>query len=219
MESLQFEDLKRHTNPCPGLPFAHLNLRFNPFGELTRQERATLAVVDLGDLPRFLHNERHAIQFLAHQGNGKSTHLLALHTHFSDASYTQFYPGEKPTLSLTPMSFLDSFDLLPARQRRRLYGRMRSFACTTHVDLSNELHRAGIHVRTVEVGRYAPSRLKEIFRRRIVFAQRHANQPVPALHDKTVQRLMEKHGDNIRAMESELYDIFQQLKETTLVKM
>jgi fumarate reductase flavoprotein subunit len=69
-----------------GLPFAHLNLRFNPFGELDLHLRADVAVVDLADWPKRLAAGRFAIQFLADCGRGKTTHLLALRRHFPDAA-------------------------------------------------------------------------------------------------------------------------------------
>ena len=65
--------------PTLNLPFAHLNLRFNPFGEATPEERAKLAVVDIERFAQRLCAPGFAVQFIGEHGRGKSTHLLALH--------------------------------------------------------------------------------------------------------------------------------------------
>ncbi len=62
-------------------PFARFHLYRNPFGELTRQERAELAVVDLQPLVQWLNaptRKGQVLQFVGPCGHGKSTHLLAL---------------------------------------------------------------------------------------------------------------------------------------------
>ena len=74
------------------LPFAHLNLRRNPFGEFSVEERAQLAVVDLepaiAHLSSDVANGRGAVvQVLGEKGFGKTTHLLALYSRHPGASY------------------------------------------------------------------------------------------------------------------------------------
>ena len=86
-----------------GLPFAHLNLRFNPFEELTREERAVTAIVDLDELPELHSKDRVAVQFLGEHGRGKSTHLIALHKQFKDSLYTQIHIGDKPVFNNDPV--------------------------------------------------------------------------------------------------------------------
>lgn len=217
MGPLQSQPAENSAENLNGLPFAHLNLRFNPFGELTRDERARLAVVDLESLVTYLGEKGQAIQFLAPSGSGKSTHLLALYSRFSDARYVQFYPDARPSLLVGALSFFDSFDVLTARQRKRYYQRTDSLACTTHADLSRELRDAGFTVKTVKVGGYDPSQVKTMFERRLTYAQRHLDQPIPTLNEETIAHLVKRYGANIRAMEDHLYDVFQILKEVTHV--
>jgi len=64
------------------LPFAHLNLRRNPFGELDLSQRAALAVVDVDRFVRRLAQPGYAVQFTGDRGRGKTTHLLAILRHF-----------------------------------------------------------------------------------------------------------------------------------------
>jgi hypothetical protein len=101
----------------PGLPYAHLNLRTNPFCQPTPEERPRLAVVELegwvdlvrgalggrragesgagvSDAPRrFFSRGRSGrarpfvLQLLGPAGCGKTTHLDALHRHFPSAPH------------------------------------------------------------------------------------------------------------------------------------
>ena len=76
MDSPQGADRPAHR---PGLAFAHLNLRRNPFGEPLRAERGELAVADRSMLEEWverLQRPGFAVQFLGGCGRGKTTHLL-----------------------------------------------------------------------------------------------------------------------------------------------
>jgi len=68
----------RRALTTPRSPYLRWNLLRNPFGELTRQERAELAVVDVAIYLAELQAGRTALHFLGDQGRGKSTHLLAI---------------------------------------------------------------------------------------------------------------------------------------------
>ncbi|MEM7168216.1 MAG: hypothetical protein AAF581_22405 [Planctomycetota bacterium] len=194
-----------------GLPFAHLNLRFNPFGELLPEERGRLAVVDLGTLPTELAGTRVAVQFLGNHGRGKSTHLLALHQHFPSAAYTQLHHGDTPDFQRAHVQFIDSFDQLARRRRRAVYRVSESIAFTTHEDLSNELERFGYRCRTHVVGGHSPMLVREIVQRRIEFARRDPGA-VPHVSDDDIRVLTARFGDDIRALEGHLYEVFQRLE-------
>ena len=63
----------------PASPYHRFQVHRNPFGELTRSERAALAVIDrLDDYHQHLHKPLAALQFVGECGFGKTTHLLAL---------------------------------------------------------------------------------------------------------------------------------------------
>ena len=57
--------------------YAHLNLRWNPFGEATPEERADLALVDYPAFESFL-KPGVALELRADHGRGKSTTLWGL---------------------------------------------------------------------------------------------------------------------------------------------
>ncbi|MDH5179909.1 MAG: hypothetical protein OEZ39_18805 [Gammaproteobacteria bacterium] len=195
------------------LAFAHLNLRFNPFGELPRHQRLLTAVVELDDLPRQLHIAGTAIQFVADHGRGKSTHLIALHRCFPDSPYTQIHHRDKPRFLSTNIQFVDSIENLSRFARNRLYKRSGSIALTTHRDLSMELTRAGYRVISREIAQLSTDRISAILNARIRHARRNDALPIPVISNATVKSLQDACGSNIREMEYRLYDIFQDLRE------
>jgi len=201
------------------LPFAyeHLNLRFNPFGEIERSDRTALAVVDIDETVERLERGGFAVQFLGGRGRGKTTHLLAIQASFPDAPYLHIAEGQRATsLPQTPPGmpiFLDELQRLPRKLRSRLFDGRRPLALGTHRNYARHLARAGYDVQTVRLARRLdPAALAEILRRRIEHARRDAASPVPVISDETIADLLWRHGDHVRGIEHELYERFQDLK-------
>jgi hypothetical protein len=122
------------------LPYAHLNLRRNPFGELLLEERAKLAMVEVSRLVEKLRLPGFVVQFIGEKGYGKTTHLLALKEYFPDAPYFHFPENRKiPPIPSAPVLFLDETQQLPRRLRKRLFRRNSAFAISTHEDHSNHV--------------------------------------------------------------------------------
>ena len=200
------------------LPFSHLNLRFNPFGELNPEQRKQIAVVDIESIIRSLDLPSVAIQFLADHGRGKTTHLLALHKHYPDAEYTKIYTGDNPEFMSQAIRFVDSIENITKKQRRDLYKKSGSIAFTTHTDLSQELERAGFSVINKIISMKNEKTLLQIFRQRIEYARR-AEGATPHIDLETVKQLKQRYGDDVRAMESFLYEKLQTLERIENVKM
>lgn len=198
----------------PTLAFAHLNLRRNPFGDPTPQQRGELAVVDdLDELAAHLSKARAAVQFIGDKGRGKSTHLLALRARFPEAAYVRIGPGERPVIPDTDPLLVDELQNLPRRLRAALFRRGCSLAIGTHVDLRAELRRAGRGVVTIHPRRrISVALLRRIFERRIEWARRGPGR-VPGLTHATLDDLHQRFGDDVRAMEQYLYDVFQSLTD------
>lgn len=199
-----------------GLPYEHLNLRFNPFGEIDRNRRAVLAVVDVDEIVERLGCGGFAVQFLGGRGRGKTTHLLAILAEFPGAPYKHIAEGERVTL--LPQApegvpvFLDELQRLPRKLRRRLFDGHAPLVLGTHRDYSRQLARAGYDVRTVRPGRCLDATtLREILERRIENARRNSG-PVPGIGDETIDDLLRRHSDHVRGIENELYERFQELK-------
>ena len=200
------------------LAFSHLNLRFNPFGELNPEQRKQIAAVDIESLKNALNENGVAIQFLADHGRGKTTHLLSLHQHYPEARYLKLYLGDKPDFFHQKIHFIDSIENITKKQRRDLYKKSGSIACTTHTDLSQELSRAGFKVISKTVSLNDVKTLQMIFKKRIEYSRRGAGD-VPTVDVCFVNELVKIFGDDIRAMEHHLYEKFQALERIDDVKM
>ena len=193
------------------LPYAHLNLRRNPFGELPPEERTALAVVDLEHFREPLESPGFALQLLGESGRGKTTHLLGLRRYFPDAPYVRIQEHEAPRIPWAPLLLLDELQHLPRPARAVLFRREASFAIGTHADLGDELDRAGVAFETVVLRGLDLERLRAIVARRIEAARRGPG-PLPRVSDPALITLLQRHGDDVRAMEGELYDLFERLE-------
>tara|TARA_R110002049_G_scaffold50370_1_gene142943 strand:+ start:32856 stop:33524 length:669 start_codon:yes stop_codon:yes gene_type:complete len=197
------------------LPWAWCNLRRNPFGELSRDERARLAVVNAPELARLVENQRHAVQLIGECGRGKTTRMLALQKYLPDASYT--YLAEDQPCGPIPVGrpiLIDEAQRLTRRARRAIFCSGLPLVLATHRDLSRPLSRAGYHVTTQWIGQHADAEhISQIMNRRIE-AARLANGPVPTLSMQQADQLVARFGSDIRKMEAFLYDNVQQQKKT-----
>lgn len=197
------------------LPFAHLNLRRNPFGELTQAERKELVVFDFDVTPLIerLQTPRFAAQFLGEAGRGKSTHLLGLHRTFPDAPF--FYLAESaPPLQLAqipdaPVIFIDELQRMPQPQRLALFRRPTSFVIGTHQDHEAEYLTASLMFENFHLSGITPQRLQRILTRRIEHAVRDRIEPIPVISLGAAEALVKKFGDDIRSTENYLYTVFQ----------
>ena len=78
----------------------------------------------------------------------------------------------------------------------------------THSDLTNSLRRAGYTVETATASeKISPERLQQIFGRRIELA-RLGDGEIPNITAEEIESLIRRFGDNIRAMEDDLYQRF-----------
>jgi hypothetical protein len=189
------------------LPFAHLNLRFNPFGEAGLDERPSLAVVDV---PALLPGD--VVQFVGASGRGKTTHLLALRARHPGAAYERLDEGQdrcRCRVSASVLLLLDEAQRLRPSLLRLLLRREGPVALGTHVDLSAAARRP---IPTILLRRLDVPKLRRIVERRIAWARR-ADGPVPEVPDAALRALIERHGDDVRAIEGTLYDAIQYMKE------
>lgn len=197
----------------PRLPYSHLNLRKNPFGELEAVERQALALGVTDAFAERLREPGFALQFIGAKGRGKTSSLLALRKHFPSAPYVYIGEGENPPIPRAFPLLIDEAQRLCASRRRGLFSREGSFAIATHEDLAGELASAGLSVRTIYPGsRLSPERLAAIFQRRIEHVRRGPG-PVPIIRPETIGHLMQRYGDDVRSMEEHLYERIQSLEE------
>ena len=193
--------------------FTELNLRWNPFGEVPKDQRGTLAVIGpcIDHVVERLSQPGFALQLMGRQGRGKSTHLHAIHTRFSWLPVSYVEPDSKLHIPHAEVVFVDESQRLTARARRRLFRRRASFVLATHQNHEEELRDAGLCVETIRVGSSDPRSLRAMVDRRIEWA-RLAPGPLPAVPDCLLQQLSNKHHDDLRAICDALYDHMQQRK-------
>ncbi len=201
------------------LPFSHLNLRRNPFGEVPAEERGQLAVADVERFVPRLSEPGFVVEFVGDCGRGKTSHLRALWEHFRQAPFVRV--DEDPRgfrAPKAPVVFVDEAQFLTRRQRGRLFGQRASFAVGTHERLADVYERAGLDWVTIELGGVDAALVEEMIARRVEWARRGSG-PVPQVTRAAVERLIERHGDDLRAIEHELYEVFQRLQEVCDVEV
>ncbi|MCA9596321.1 MAG: hypothetical protein KC776_23565 [Myxococcales bacterium] len=187
------------------LPFAHLNLRHNPFGELPTDERARVAEVGELSCPR-----GSVVQLLGDAGRGKSTHLWAWHARNPGSLY-EYVPEGACTLrarALPELCFVDEAQRLSRVELRRLFSDAARLVLASHADLSGFTRRP---VRTRMLTGMSEERLGRILTRRVEAARRSTG-PVPRFPAETLRAIVARFGDDLRSAESHLYDVFQRLE-------
>ena len=193
------------------LPYNHLNLKQNPFGELDIIERQSLATVDAYGVVNKLMEPGFAVQYIGEKGRGKTSNLLALHRFFPRAPYVRAEVEGKNIIPQGTPLFIDEAQHLSLWSRLRLFNRNRSYVIGTHEDLGKELKAKGLDFQTIYPGKNLNvAKLARIFQIRIEHVRRGPG-PVPRIKYKTIQELMDRYRDDIRSMEDELYERFQSL--------
>jgi energy-coupling factor transporter ATP-binding protein EcfA2 len=191
-------------------PYARFNLRRNPFGELTCQERAELAVLDPRQWLVVLSEPGAVLQFVGPSGGGKTTHLLALARCLPDAEYV-YLPedGPRPAIPARRPLLIDEAQRLSRAERRLVFHAGGPLALASHDDLAAALRRHGLAVTTVNVAQQrSPAQLAQILNRRIEASRLGLGQ-VPRVDDRHALTLLRFFGTDIRAIEQHLYAEFQ----------
>ena len=229
--------MRSHDLPLKRPRWQGANLSRNPFGELTRSERAALAVVEIEAVLKFIRSppqppaasdgaspDSHshtmrpkdvrpncAYQIIGDCGRGKTTRLLAIEARVENACYV-YLPEDGPCPSIPDSSLLliDEAQRLPRAIRRQVFQSGRALVLATHSDLSRPLRMYGYDVHSERIGlKLSPERLAEILNRRIRASRRDDELPTPSVTTSTAEKLIRRFGTNVRAIEGYLYDIVQ----------
>lgn len=198
-----------HHESAPPLPFAHLNLTRNPFGELTPEETVQVALLEVEPTLVSADSPKSCVQFIGEKGRGKTTHLLSLYHGLPEAIYVHYEENSRPQVPHGHTLVLDEFQRLSWRKRNQAYRRARILILGTHVNFATEIQKAGFSLETIEVSlNLAPDRLQQISRTRIDFFRRSDGQ-VPFLDHETAEMLVRKYGSNLRSIFHHLYSCLQ----------
>jgi hypothetical protein len=201
-------------------PWHPLGLRWNPFGEPPPEDVAALIVSSESlVVADWLRGPRRVQQYLGEAGRGKTARLRWLSARFPDAPYVYIAEGELPPMILeqplmpAPLALLlDEAQRLAPRLRRRLFASIArqggSLAVASHVDLSAELQGAGLCCRTCGVHGLDAHGLLAIVQRRLDWARLPGRAPA-VITRAHAERLIERFGDNLRAILDNLYEGYQ----------
>ena len=195
------------------LPYSHLNLRRNPFGEFSEEERTVLALVDVDAIITRLNDPHYVVQFIGEKGYGKTTHLLAIRSRLHDAGYVHIPEGERATIPSGRPILIDEAQRLTRWQQFQLFRSNIPLVLGTHRDFDRQLRLAGRVVETIEVQQGNDvERLHRLLNARIQWVRRCDGQ-VPSITPETADRLRKEFGANIRGILHQLYAVFQNLNE------
>lgn len=120
--------------------------------------------------------------------------------------------GPPPELPDAPVLLVDELHLLPPRTRAALLARRPGLVATTHADHTDELARANLPWAAHAVGGLTRDavvdRLAAIVERRLLWARRGPG-PGPVVPRGTLEALVARHGDDLRAILDVLYERVQ----------
>ncbi|HIK92638.1 MAG TPA: hypothetical protein EYG03_11735 [Planctomycetes bacterium] len=195
------------------LPYAHLNLRRNPFGEFSEDERTSLALVDVDAIITRLNDPHYVVQFIGEKGYGKTTHLLAIRLRLRAAGYVHIPEGERAPIPSGRPILIDEAQRLTRWQQFQVFRSNIPLVLGTHRDFHRQLRLAGRVVETIEVQQGTDvERLHRLLNARIQWVRRNDGQ-VPAITTGMAERLRKEFGADIRGMLHQLYAVFQNLNE------
>lgn len=194
----------------PWLPWASCNLRRNPFGELTCEERAELAVVDVDRLVDLTSEPYCAVQLIGDCGRGKTSRLLAIRHRLPESSYV-YLPehGPCPAIAEGHPLLIDEAQRLPEAARRPVFSTGLPLVLATHRRLDRTLRRFGYHVHTDWIGEDNTAELLQRLLNRRIRASRLQDGPIPVVSIDVADRLVKRFGSDIRGIEQFLYERVQ----------
>lgn len=198
------------------LPFENLNLRRNPFGEFSAEDRTQLANVDLkaalDHLQPAIQKRPPVLQVIGEKGFGKTTHLLAIAKYFPDAVYVHIPEEKHATVPNAGEPLLiDEAQRLTLWQRLWLFRSGRTLVLGTHRDFTQHLKWAGRSVLTLDAARHTtPERIEQILNDRIRSVRR-CSDSIPTVTSATAKALFALYGNDLRSIQHHLYDVFQSL--------
>jgi len=95
----------------------------------------------------------------------------------------------------------------------REFLRYRAVAMATQKDLAVSFRPSGYETKTVRVpDRVSLSRLEEMVQRRLEWARRGPGPP-PEVEKSTLKKLLDLHGPDLKTIQADLYDRYQQLED------
>lgn len=190
--------------------YRDFGFRENPFGELTAEERANVAVFpEMQRVTRFLEGasreSKRAIQLMGDHGRGKSSRLYALAKYFEATVHRCSL--RVPYDWSNTLAIVDEAQQSSVLFRRKLFRRCEAIALSTHQDFRSSLRRHGYRVLAIEVKGLRAQDLISILQPRINRVA--ASGASLRLSPDVAARMINEFGDDLRRIEAELYERVQ----------
>ena len=193
----------------PALPYAHLNLTRNPFGELTDDDLLAVARIEVERWRSHLLDPNALLQLVGEKGRGKTTGLKVLGHAYSECRYLHLDEDGPHRFTIDGPTLLDEAQRLSRWRRTKLWRDLRLRAIATHVDFERELVRAGRQVLTQQMpNRWNAAILIDFVNVRIERFRRDTG-PLPFLNLDAAERLIRRYHDDLRHLFGHLYDRLQ----------
>lgn len=199
-------------------PFEHLNLRRNPFGDISDVvDPVELVVGPLDEWVEWVRTSGHMLSFFGPRGCGKSTRLRASYEKVAaetDATVRLVHveddgPIEWPSADVL---MVDEAQFVRRSEWRRLETEPpKSLAVASLERLPGIARRFGLERRTVDGGIEDVSRLREAVAGRMD-ALRRDDGAIPTVTDGVCEWLVAEYGPDLRACVSHLYAVVQRLE-------
>ncbi len=194
-----------------------MGLKCNPFRVLTEAEWTAVAVVP-PSVQKVITHAVAPVQIIGEPGRGKTTTLLAVKSYFLEKNISvmyQYLPEgthrfDKQRASAANVFLLDEAQRLTRRERQRLC-RLASgmrLIFSSHEDLTAICAAHRLPLTTIRLSQMDTAHLTRILRKRLAYFSTN-EQPAVAIGGDAVEFLHARFGDDLRAMERFLYEVFQ----------
>jgi len=199
-------------------PFEHLNLRRNPFGDISDIVRqADLVAGPLDEWVEWVRRRDRMLAFVGPRGCGKSTRLRASFERVSAQSDVTVRlirveddePIEWPSADIL---MVDEAQFVRRSEWLTLESSPPdSLVVASHEELPDVARRLGFRLKTVDCRVADVSRLREMVDGRFNAVRRN-DGPIPTVTDDACVWLVAEYGSDLRAAVSHLYAVVQRLE-------
>lgn len=195
--------------------YQKLNLAYNPFSILTGNELLQVSYerFNLQELAKHINaNNSCFVEFYGKKGHGKSTTLELLSKKYLPEA--QFVPLKKKTTQFIfptqKLLIIDSFQLLSPKNKLLLLNKQEKLIIGAHYShrwfqFSNKAFNESINFNRLD---FSLKLLEKIVSSRIKLASINPKMAVPKVKPEHLEKLLNKHHTNMRAIQFTLYNDF-----------
>lgn len=193
--------------------YAKLNLKYNPFSYLNDLELFSVTEdrIDMESLAtKIIDSDSCFVEFYGKKGRGKSTQLQMLnYKHLQKATFCKLKKRGKQSIQIIPeILIIDSFHLLPFRNRLELLNKQKKLIISSHYPhsllSSKKEFKKKVNFSNL---RLSIELLEKIVTSRIKLARIDKNKSVPKIKMIYLEQLLNYHRNNLRGIQLDLYQL------------